>query len=737
MHKLNKSGHLVLLGLFLIGYTVQTQAQHSVARQWNEILLQSIRDDFARPTVHARNLFHLSAAMYDAWAVYDPTAETYFLGKQAHGFSIPFEGISPPADVQAAQEEAMSYAAFRLLNHRFKDSPGSFFTNLAGTELMMNLGYDASYFSTDYASGGPAALGNYLAQAIISYGHQDGSNEQNNYGNRFYETINPGLDPTDPGNPDLIHPNRWQPLQLGLFIDQSGQPIDGEDLPFLSPEWGYVNPFAMTEEDKTIFERDGELFPVYHDPGEPAYLDTLSGAGNTAEYQWGHTLVSIWSAHLDPGDSVMWDISPASIGNIASFPTTLPGLRDFYQDLEGGDIGQGHALNPHTNQPYEPQMVPRADYARVLAEFWADGPDSETPPGHWFTILNYVSDHPELVKRFKGEGPVLDALEWDVKAYFALGGAVHDAAIAAWGIKGYYDYIRPISAIRWMAEQGQSSDPNLPRYSPLGIPLTPGYVELVQEGDTLAGANKENVGKIKLYAWRGPDYIENPETDFAGVGWILADNWWPYQRPTFVTPPFAGYVSGHSTFSRAAAEVMTLLTGDPFFPGGMGEFVARKNAFLVFEEGPSVDLVLQWATYRDASDQTSLSRIWGGIHPPVDDIPGRIIGEEVGVTAFALAEKYFEGASNGLNGPALTETRAFPNPVAAGEALTLSVNQTAANGLVQIVDLAGRPVHEESFELNGYFAIIQVWIPPQLNTGLYQIRILTEEWEERFKVMVE
>jgi len=74
--------------------------------------------------------------------------------------------------------------------------------------------------------------------------------------------------------------------------------------------------------------------------------------------------------------------------------------------------------------------------------------------------------------------------------------------------------------------------------------------------------------------------------------------------------------SGHSTFSRAAAEVLTLLTGDAYFPGGLGEFTARKNEFLVFEEGPSVDITLQWATYRDASDQSSLSRIWGGIHPP-------------------------------------------------------------------------------------------------------------------------
>ena len=34
---------------------------HSVARLWNEQLIQSIRKDFARPMVHARNLVHRSA----------------------------------------------------------------------------------------------------------------------------------------------------------------------------------------------------------------------------------------------------------------------------------------------------------------------------------------------------------------------------------------------------------------------------------------------------------------------------------------------------------------------------------------------------------------------------------------------------------------------------------------------------------------------------------------------------
>ena len=112
--------------------------------------------------------------------------------------------------------------------------------------------------------------------------------------------------------------------------------------------------------------------------------------------------------------------------------------------------GTGHTLNPSTGAPYTNQVVPAGDYYRVLAEFWADGPESETPPGHWFVIANYVSDQEELEKRLEGTGDVVADLEWDVKLYLALGGAMHDVAVASWGVKGYYDYIRPISAIRFM-----------------------------------------------------------------------------------------------------------------------------------------------------------------------------------------------------------------------------------------------------------------------------------------------
>ena len=63
-----------------------------------------------------------------------------------------------------------------------------------------------------------------------------------------------------------------------------------------------------------------------------------------------------------------------------------------------------------------------------------------------------------------------------MKGYFALGGAMHDTAVTAWGIKGWYDYIRPVSAIRYMAEQGQSSESSLSDFSEEGLQLVPGYI---------------------------------------------------------------------------------------------------------------------------------------------------------------------------------------------------------------------------------------------------------------------
>ncbi|NRA93234.1 MAG: T9SS type A sorting domain-containing protein, partial [Psychroserpens sp.] len=668
----------------------------SIARIWNEVLLQAIRNDLARPTVHARNLFHSSVAMYDAWAIYDDEARPYMMGNVLNGFESDLENFIPLENEEISRVKTISYAMYRLLSHRFQNSPKADASQRIFDLIMEQLDFDPGLVSTDYESGNAAALGNYIAETIISYGNIDGSRELTQYDNAYYLPVNEALAPAFPTTELMTDPNRFQPLSLNTFIDQGGNLIPGNTIDFLSPEWGNVYPFSMDSDDSISFERDGDTYMVYNDPGAPPFLSDSENNASSEAYKLGFSMVSIWGAHLDPNDGVLWDISPGALGNtnIDEFPRDYSDYPNFYNIIEGGDIGTGHAVNPVTGQAYEPNIVPRGDYARVLAEFWADGPDSETPPGHWFTKMNYVNEHPQFEKRFQGVGEILEDLEWDVKSFFILGGAMHDAAISAWSVKGWYDYVRPISALRHMALLGQSSNESLDNYHIGGIPLLDGYIEVVRDGDPLAGADNEHIGKIKLYSWRGPDYIEDEETDNAGVGWILAENWWPYQRPTFVTPPFAGFVSGHSTYSRAAAEVLTRITGSPFFPGGIGEFVARQNEFLVFEDGPSQDVVLQWATYRDASDQTSLSRIWGGIHPPADDIPGRLIGEKVGNQAFDFAIPYFSSDIETIT----EETQIiFPNPVTNSQ---VTITNSNAFDEFLLFDILGRQVTILSSDFN-------------------------------------
>lgn len=694
--------------------------QQSVARQWNEQLLEAIRNDVSRPTVHSRNLFHVSAVMYDAWAVYDTKAKPFFLGNHVGDYDFLYDGViaNDTLNIEEARNEAISYAAYRLMKHRFANSPGRATTIPALDSLMAALGYDTSYTETDYSNGVPAALGNYIALSCMEFGFVDYADEAANYdhSDAFYAPVNDPLQPELPGSPGLADLNHWQPLAI------EGNPPRR----FLNPHWGKVTPFSLTEADLVKAQKDTNEYYLYHDPGAPPTLDSVTLTGLDDYFKWNFALVAVWSGHLDPTSGVMVDISPGSVGNLSSLPETEEEMRAFYNFLDGGVIDTGYTLNPVTGQPYEPQMVPMGDFGRVLAEFWADGPRSETPPGHWFTILNYVSDHPLLEKRFEGQGDIVDDLEWDVKSYLILGGAMHDVAVAVWGIKSYYDYVRPISAIRGMAALGQSSDSTKLSYHKGGLPLIEGHIEVVEEGDALAGDSSEHVGKIKLYAWRGPSALTGDDSN-AGVDWILAENWWPYQQPSFITPPFAGYISGHSTFSRAAAEVMTLITGDPYFPGGMGIFDAPQNEYLVFEEGPSIDLELQWATYRDASDQASLSRLWGGIHPPVDDIPGRMLGKKIGPQAFDYALTFFEGetvSSRDWKRSELTAIRNFPNPVSEGTTFEYIVRESSSVR-IKVFDISGRVVFElnEGHRAPGQYRTTSNDLANKLRPGTYFYRL--------------
>lgn len=594
---------VTLLGVGLVMFASATVRADSVARLWDDQLLDAIRLDTPRPTVHARNLFHVSAAMYDAWSAFDNTSVQYLHHESATA-----------ADVQAARNEAISYAAYNVLKHRFQSGPGSAVSEAAFDAQMDALGYDKNFTST--IGNSPAALGNRIAQTIINHGAADGANEQNNYADTSgYFPVNPPMVKDLPGT-TMFDPNRWQPLAFDHLVLQNGIVIGQAVQTFINPNWGDVTPFAMSKASPA---------DVYHDLGAPPQL------GGVGDAQFRANVVDVIrkSSLLDPNAGNMINLSPSAKGN----------------STVGTNNGTGYAVNPVTGLPYAENMANHADYGRAIAEFWADGPSSETPPGHWNVLANDVADTVGFEKRIGGTGPIVDDLEWDVKMYFAMNGAVHDAAVAAWNHKGVYDYARPISMIRYMGSLGQSSDPQGPAYDPNGLPLEPGLIEVITNETTATGQRHEHLfgheGEIAIHAWAGePD---DPENEVGGVDWIRAIEWLPYQRSTFVTPAFAGYISGHSTFSRAAAEIMAAMTGSEYFPGGLGEYIIHAGD-LEFEGGPDVDVILQWATYFDAADEAGLSRLYGGIHVSADDLPARMLGSMVGQDAYALAMQYFNGS---------------------------------------------------------------------------------------------
>lgn len=608
------------LTLVIVFYPLISQSD-SVARKWNEQNLNAIRLDVPHPPVHARNLFHVSVAMWDAWAAFDNVGVGYLHNELAVVPDVESDGVDS-IDIERARKEAISFAAYRVLMSRYQNSVGADVTKDALINQMVTLGYDESNNSTEGNS--PAALGNRIANTVLSFSWNDGAGEAENYVDLTYVPENDPL-PLDEPKFTLLttsDPSRWQPLAFGDFaLTQNGIETDLIQT-FQGSQWLMVRPFALRRQSPS---------GLYDDPGPPPVL----GASGDQKFKENINQIIRYSSWLDPRDQVEMNISPQVYAN-----NTL-----------GRMDGEGHGNNPVTGDTYPDNKVLRADYGRVIAEFWADGPDSETPPGHWNVVANEVTNHPKMIRRIEGRGPVVNDLEWDVKCYFAMNGAQHDAATAAWTCKRIYDYGRPISMCRYMGSMGQSTDKGSSgtfaelTYDPEGLKLEAGLVEIVTPESVIPGERHEHlsssIGSIAIYAWSGEP--EDPESELGGVDWIPAINWLPYQRDTFVTPAFASYVSGHSCFSRAGAEVMTKMTGSPYFPGGFKEHLIPKGS-LEFEYGPIEDVKLQWASYYDASDEAGISRLWGGIHVLVDDLPGRVMGSRVGLRAYELAKKYWDGS---------------------------------------------------------------------------------------------
>lgn len=211
------------------------------------------------------------------------------------------------------------------------------------------------------------------------------------------------------------------------------------------------------------------------------------------------------------------------------------------------------------------------DHTKVVAEYWADGPKTEFPPGHWAVFAKVVSNRDK------------HTMDQDVKLFFVMTNAMLDASIGSWDAKRHFDSVRPISAVRHLFK-----DKLIPTY----------------DGKT-----------------------------------VLGKDWFPYQFPLVVTPPFAEYTSGHSTYSRAGAEVLKAFTGSDHF--GYSDTIGAGKSLVQPGVVPAKPVTLYWATFTDAADEAGISRRYGGIHFIQGDLDGRAMGEKIGKAAWKHAQKYF------------------------------------------------------------------------------------------------
>ncbi len=216
------------------------------------------------------------------------------------------------------------------------------------------------------------------------------------------------------------------------------------------------------------------------------------------------------------------------------------------------------------------------DKEKVIAEYWADGSTTVTPPGHWNVFAQDIS------RRDK------HSLDQDIKFFFILENALMDVSIATWDVKRCTDSVRPVTVIRAL------------------------------------------LGGREILAWAGPGL---------GVRKVYGRDF----RSYIPTPPFGSYVSGHSGFSAAAAEILQRFTGDDYF----GESVTVLPGTSLIERGltPSTPVNLTWQTFSDAADQAGISRRYGGIHFEKDDLAGRALGRRVGGEVWSKAIKYIDGTA--------------------------------------------------------------------------------------------
>ncbi len=536
----------------------------SISVLWDRAIQEAVIAEAPGPTIASRAYAIVHTAIFEAWAAYDPLAVGVAFGDAIQQ--------PPGAITDANKAEAMSYAAYAAAVSLFPGQAAIF------EDQMTDLGYPtgAAALASTAAQVGLLAGGGYALSRIL-----DGSNQLGGYADTT------GYVPVNANPEDQISIENWTPEYV---------PIDsgGNLQSFLTPQWGWVTPFAGDNAD---------LAPP---PPKPFFVDgvlasldleartiTLEGLAEGATRQ------EFRAFRKDMRDAFK---------GTDDWPEVKEFLKDVRKSIKKDtdvdpitlDVSKaliGPVINPEFIAQAEDIVAASAALTteeKIIAEFWEDGGGTSFPPGTWMTFGQFVSARDD------------NTLDEDAQMFFALSNAVFDAGTATWRAKAVEDYARPLAVIRDLGELG-----------------------LIGEWGTDYLGNEGYV--IEAYAGDG-----------LGTKTILAEDFITYQKPSGdPSPPFAEYTSGHSAFSAAGAEVLAAFTGSDAFGG-----TVDIDFFLFETEQPAGPVTLEWETFTDAADEAGISRIYGAIHFDDGDLNGRTLGAEVGANVYETAQTYIDGTAD-------------------------------------------------------------------------------------------
>ncbi|MDD5494105.1 MAG: phosphatase PAP2 family protein [Dehalococcoidia bacterium] len=174
-------------------------------------------------------------------------------------------------------------------------------------------------------------------------------------------------------------------------------------------------------------------------------------------------------------------VVPYALKSGSQFRKTLLKPADYYNEPARYELQAQQILE------YSAHLT---DEKKVIAEYWADGPLSELPPGHWTLFAEYVSERDH------------HSVDQDVKMFFAMTNAVFDASIACWDAKRFFDYVRPVTAIHFLyagqtveSWQGSIDGAHWQPYQAANV-VTPPFSEYVSGHSVFSAAAAET---LKLF----------------------------------------------------------------------------------------------------------------------------------------------------------------------------------------------------------------------------------------------